>query len=147
MAKSAQIFFDSWLGDAMMGPTPVSALLHAATMVKRCRFISKDISLLFCYMLGKPFNEFINTLKIYKKISVFLMVNQQVTFSGTSETLCKMTFLDYSKPSHFKSLNKPFLEWFIGFTEGLGEFKIINNKIFFEVSHEEIQLLYKIKKI
>lgn len=83
-------------------------------------------------------------------------VNQQVTLlinnNATSETELDITFQfnHYlnQKVLHKKKLNKKFLEWFIGFTEGNDSFVILNNKVYFDISQkiDNIQVLYYIKK-
>jgi hypothetical protein len=84
------------------------------------------------------------------------MVNQQVTLlnvnSGTSETARDITFEfdNYLNQivTHKRKINKRFLEWFIGLTEGKGSFLVLNNKVYFDISVkiEDIQVLYYIKK-
>ena len=158
-------------------PTPVSALIHAATMVKSCRWLMWVNQLWYRYMLELPYIKFIYILnilnKINKKILCFILetklfiikgVNQQETlyndqrishdysYKGSSETTCDITynFNEYSNlmPEHKKKINKKFLEWFIGFTEGDGSFIVSKNKVYFDITQniKDVQVIYYIKK-
>ena len=51
-AKSAQIFMHNWLADAMAGPTPVSSLLHAATLVVSGAILLLKLSSICVYSIS-----------------------------------------------------------------------------------------------
>jgi len=66
IGKSAQIGFHTWLPDAMEGPTPVSSLLHAATMVTAGIFLIVRCSPIFEYA---PFVLFL--ISIFGALTAF----------------------------------------------------------------------------
>jgi len=76
MGKSAQLFLHTWLPDAMEGPTPVSALIHAATMVTAGVFLVVRFSPLMEYAhLATDFIVLIGAFTAFFAASVALVQN------------------------------------------------------------------------
>ena len=76
MGKSAQIGLHTWLPDAMEGPTPVSALIHAATMVTAGVFLVCRCSPLFEHApIALAFVTFIGATTAFFAASVGLFQN------------------------------------------------------------------------
>ncbi len=76
MGKSAQLFLHTWLPDAMEGPTPVSALIHAATMVTAGVFLVCRMSPLYEYAPeAKQFIVFLGATTAFFAATVGLVQN------------------------------------------------------------------------
>jgi len=76
MGKSAQFFLHTWLPDAMEGPTPVSALIHAATMVTAGVFLVVRCSPIFEYsQFALSFVAIIGMLTAFFAATVALVQN------------------------------------------------------------------------
>lgn len=121
-AKSAQVCFTGWLLSAMEGPTPVSALMHAATLVTagvillvRCGPIFSGSALCCIFLLGavtallSGISAVVeNDLKQTVALSTSSQMGLAFMFVGAGDT--KMAFLHIAVHAIFKSL----LFWGVG---------------------------------
>ena len=89
MGKSAQLFLHTWLPDAMEGPTPVSALIHAATMVTAGVFLVARMSPLFEFAPeAKQFIVFLGATTAFFAASVALVqtdIKRVIAYSTCSQ--------------------------------------------------------------
>ena len=89
MGKSAQLFLHTWLPDAMEGPTPVSALIHAATMVTAGVFLVCRMSPIFEYAPeAKMFVVFIGASTAFFAATVGLVqtdIKRVIAYSTCSQ--------------------------------------------------------------
>jgi NADH-quinone oxidoreductase subunit L len=89
MGKSAQILLHTWLPDAMEGPTPVSALIHAATMVTAGVFLMSRMSPLMEFAPGAlTFVTFIGATTCFFAATIGCVQNdikREIAFSTCSQ--------------------------------------------------------------
>lgn len=91
IGKSAQFFLSEWLLEAMTGPTPVSALIHAATMVKAGVFLVARIGPLFFAVSALNSSQFFEVVAWIGAITAFLLATQALVNPEIKKVLAYST--------------------------------------------------------
>lgn len=91
IGKSAQFPLNEWLLEAMTGPTPVSALIHAATMVKAGVFLVARIGPLFFAVSALNSSQFFEVIAWVGAITAFLLATQALVNSEIKKVLAYST--------------------------------------------------------
>lgn len=93
IGKSAQFPLNEWLLEAMTGPTPVSALIHAATMVKAGVFLVARLGPLFFALAaaGISMDQFFEVITWVGAITAFLLATQGMVQTEIKKVLAYST--------------------------------------------------------
>ena len=91
IGKSAQFPLNEWLLEAMTGPTPVSALIHAATMVKAGVFLVARIGPLFFALAAFGVSQFFEVVAWVGAITAFLLATQAIVNPEIKKVLAYST--------------------------------------------------------
>src|SRR5881409_266559 len=91
IGKSAQFPLNEWLLEAMTGPTPVSALIHAATMVKAGVFLVARIGPLFFALAAFGMTQFFEVVAWVGAITAFLLGTQAIVNPEIKKVLAYST--------------------------------------------------------
>ena len=91
IGKSAQFPLNEWLLEAMTGPTAVSALIHAATMVKAGVFLVARIGPLFFALAAFGMTQFFEVVAWVGAITAFLLASQALVNTEIKKVLAYST--------------------------------------------------------
>src|SRR5829696_1967365 len=91
VGKSAQFPLNEWLLEAMTGPTAVSALIHAATMVKAGVFLVARIGPLFFALAAFGMTQFFEIVAWVGAITAFLLASQAIVNPEIKKVLAYST--------------------------------------------------------
>jgi NADH-quinone oxidoreductase subunit L len=130
VGKSAQIPLQEWLPDAMAGPTPVSALIHAATMVKAGVYLVARTGPIFFNAIatyGQPFT-FFEIVGWIGAITALTAAGQAVVAKELKKTLAYSTASQIGYMMLAIGVGGMGLQFAAGYTAGL--FHLMNHAIF-----------------
>ncbi len=91
IGKSAQFPLHEWLLEAMTGPTSVSALIHAATMVKAGVFLVARLGPLFFAVAGSDSSVFFEVVAWVGIITAFMLASQAIVNKEIKKVLAYST--------------------------------------------------------